>query len=187
MVGIQKILHETEERMKKTIEAVTREFNTIRTGRANPSVVEHLKISYYGALTPLRQLASISAPDARLIVIQPWDPSVVSEIEKAILKSDLGLTPMTDGKVIRLSIPQLSQERREELAKIIKKMAEDGRIALRTIRRDAKEQIEKDEKDKKVTEDDRFHSIDDLQKLIDKYIKKVDELLASKEAELKEV
>lgn len=187
MVGIQKILHETEDKMKKTIEAVAREFNTIRTGRANPSILEHLKITYYGALTPLKQIASISTPDARLIVIHPWDPTTVSEVEKAILKSDLGLTPLNDGKVIRLSIPQLSEERREELAKIIKKMAEDGHVSLRTIRRDAKEHIEKEEKDKKITEDEKFHGIDDLQKLTDRYVEKVDKILADKEAELKEV
>lgn len=180
------ILHGAEEKMKKALESVTREFSEIRTGRASPALVEGMHIDYYGTLTLLKQLASISAPDAHLLVIQPWDVSAIPEIEKAIMKSSLGITPSNDGKVIRLSVPQLSKERRQELAKVIHKMSEDGRISLRTIRRDAKEHLEKMEKDKLISEDDKFRGVDELQKQIDKYIAKVDEILKNKEKEVLE-
>lgn len=182
----KEILHNTEEKMKKAVESVTREFCEIRTGRASPSLVEGLHIDYYGAPTLLKQLASISVPDARLIVIQPWDPTVIGEIEKAILKSNLGINPSNDGKLIRLTIPPLSRERRQELAKVVNKMAEEGRVSLRTIRREAKESLEKLEKDKVIAEDDKFRGIDELQKLIDKYIAKIDETLKNKEKEITE-
>ncbi len=180
----REILHNVEEKMKKTIEAVTREFSEVRTGRAHPGLVEGMHIDYYGSPTLLKQLASISVPDAHLITIQPWDISIIGEIEKAILKSSLGVNPSNDGKLIRLSIPALSQERREELVKMVHKMAEEGRVSLRTIRRDAKEALEKLEKDKAISEDDKFRGIDELQKLIDKYTVKVDELLKVKEKEI---
>ncbi len=183
---IKEILHNTEEKMKKAFESVTREFAEIRTGRANPSLVEGLRIDYYGTPTLLKQLASISAPDVHLLIIQPWDVSAIPEIEKAIMKSNLGILPSNDGKVIRLSVPQLSQERREELAKVIHKMSEEGRIALRTIRRDAKEHVEKIEKDKLISEDDKFRGIDELQKHVDKYIAKIDEFSKNKEKEVLE-
>ncbi|MDD5568061.1 MAG: ribosome recycling factor [Candidatus Omnitrophica bacterium] len=182
----REILHSTEEKMKKAFESVTREFLEIRTGRASPALVEGLHIDYYGTPTLLKQLASISSADAHLLVIQPWDVSAIVEIEKAILKSNLGVNPSNDGKVVRLSFPQLSKERRQELAKEIHKMAENGRISLRTIRRDAKEHIEKLEKDKVIPEDDKFRSVDELQKLVDRYIGKVDELLRNKEKEVLE-
>jgi len=182
----REILHSTEDKMKKAFESVTREFLEIRTGRASPVLVEGLHIDYYGTPTLLKQLASISSADAHLLVIQPWDVSAIAEIEKAILKSNLGVNPSNDGKVIRLSFPQLSKERRQELAKEIHKMAENGRISLRTIRRDAKEHIEKLEKDKVIPEDDKFRSVDELQKLVDRYIGKVDELLKNKEKEVLE-
>jgi ribosome recycling factor len=182
----KELLHSTEEKLKKGIEAVSREFSEIRTGRASPHLVEGLHIDYYGTSTMLKQLASISVPDAHLITIQPWDPSVIAEVEKAILKSNLGITPSNDGKMIRLSIPPLSRERREELDKVVKKMAEDGRISLRTIRRDSKEALEKLQKDKLITEDDKFRGIDDLQKLVDKYIAKIEEILKAKEKEILE-
>ena len=175
-----------EDKMKKAFDSVIREFSEVRTGRANPLLVEGIYVDYYGTPTLLKQLASISAPDAHLLVIQPWDLSVIPEIEKAILKSNLGITPSNDGKVVRLSVPQLSKERRQELAKVIHKKAEDGRISLRTIRRDAKELLEKLEKDKAISEDDKFRSIDELQKQIDKYTAKVDELLKNKEKEVLE-
>lgn len=178
------IIYETEEKMKKAIDSVTREFSEVRTGRANPALVEGLHIDYYGAPTMLKQIASISIPDARLIVIQPWDISAIAEIEKTILKSNLGITPSTDGKVIRLSIPQLSKERREELAKLVKKMAEDGRISLRTIRREANETVKKLEDDKAIPEDERFKTQDAIQKITDKYIAKIEEILKEKEKEL---
>ena len=182
----KEILHNTEEKMKKALDAVTREFSEIRTGRASPHLVEGLHIDYYGTLTLLKQLASISVPDAHLITIQPWDATAVPAIEKAIMQSNLGMTPSNDGKVIRLSVPQLSKERRQELAKVVHKMTEEGRISMRTIRRDAKEMLEKLHKDKVITEDDKFRGIDELQKHVDKYIARVDELLISKEKEVLE-
>jgi ribosome recycling factor len=182
----KEILHNTEEKMKKTVESVAREFAEIRTGRASPSLVEGLHIDYYGTPTLLKQLASISVPDAHLIVIQPWDLTAIAEIEKAILKSNLGINPSNDGKLIRLSIPPLSKERRQELAKVVNKMSEEGRVSLRTIRRESKEALEKLEKDKVIPEDDKFRGIDELQKLVDKYIAKIDELLKNKEKEILE-
>ncbi|MFH1440704.1 MAG: ribosome recycling factor [Candidatus Omnitrophota bacterium] len=182
----KEVLNNTEEKMRKSIEAITRSFSEIRTGRANPSMVEGLHVDYYGTSTMLKQLASILVPDAHLLTIQPWDISVIPEIEKVIMKSNLGIIPSNDGKVIRLSVPQLSKERRQELAKVVHKMSEDGKVSLRTVRRDGKEQIEKLEKDKIITEDDKFKSIDLLQKLVDKYIAKTDEILKNKEKELAE-
>lgn len=182
----KEILYNSEEKMKKAIEAVSREFSEIRTGRASPALVEGLHIDYYGTPTLLKQLASISAPDVHLLVIQPWDPTAIVEIEKAIMKSNLGINPSNDGKVIRLVIPPLSKERRQELAKVIHNMAEEGRVSLRTIRREAKESLEKLEKDKVIPEDDKFRGIDELQKHVDKYIAKVDELLKNKEKEILE-
>jgi len=185
-MAIKETLHNTEEKMKKAFDSMNREFHEVRTGRASPSLVEGLHIDYYGTPTMLKQLAAISAPDAHLIVIQPWDPTVIVEIEKAIMKSNLGITPSNDGKVIRLAVPQLSKERRQELAKLIHKMSEDGRVSMRTIRRDAKEAVEKMEKDKIISEDDKFRGIDELQKVVDKYIAKIDELLRNKEKEVLE-
>jgi len=180
----RQIIQQTEEKMSKAIEAVAREFSEVRTGRAHPGLVEGLRIDYYGTPTLLKQLASISTPDAHLIVIQPWDPAAINEIEKAILKSNLGIMPSNDGKLIRLSVPQLSKERREELAKLIKKMAEDGRISLRTIRRDANEAIKKMQDDKIISEDERFRLQDEIQKITDKYINKIEEILKDKEKEI---
>jgi ribosome recycling factor len=185
-MGIRELLHQTEEKLKKALDAVAREFIEIRTGRASPGLVEGLHIDYYGTPALLKQLASITCPDAHLILIQPWDVSTVSEIEKAILRSNLGVVPSNDGKLIRISIPPLSRERRQELARIVHKMAEEGRISLRTIRRDAKESLEKLEKDKVISEDDKFRAIDELQKLVDRYISKTDELLSNKEKEILE-
>ncbi len=182
----KEILHNTEEKMKKAVDSVMREFSEIRTGRASPSLVEGLHINYYETPTLLKQLASISVPDAHLIVIQPWDITAIVEIEKAIMKSNLGVNPSNDGKLIRLSIPPLSKERRQELVKVVHKMAEEGRVSLRTIRREAKEALEKLEKDKVIPEDDKFRGIDELQKLVDKYIAKVDEILKNKEKEILE-
>jgi ribosome recycling factor len=185
-MAAKEILHNTEEKMKKAVESVARQFSEVRTGRAHPGLVEGLHIDYYGTLTLLKQLASISVPDAQLITIQPWDQTAIVEIEKAISKSSLGVNPSNDGKVIRLSIPPLSQDRRQELVKVVHKMAEEGRVSLRTIRRDAKEALEKLEKDKLVSEDDKFRGIDELQKMVDKYTVKVEELLKSKEKEVLE-
>lgn len=180
----REILHGAEEKMRKALESMTRQFHEVRTGRASPSMVEGLHVDYYGTPTMLKQLGSISAPDAHLIVIQPWDVTAIVEIEKAILKSNLGINPSNDGKVIRLSVPTLSKDRRQELAKSLHGMAEEGRVSLRTIRREAKEHVEKLEKDKIVSEDDKFRGIDELQKVVDKYIAKVDEILKAKEKEV---
>ncbi len=179
-------LHQAEEKMKKTIEAVSREFAEVRTGRASPHLVEGLHVDYYGTPTLLKQLASISVPDVHLISIQPWDPKAIPDIEKAIMKSSIGITPSNDGKVVRLAVPQLSKDRRAELVKVIHGMAEEGRISLRTVRRDAKEGLEKLHKDKLISEDDKFRAVDELQKLVDRYIVKVDELLKAKEKEVTE-
>jgi ribosome recycling factor len=177
-------LHSADEKMKKTIEAVNREFSEVRTGRAHPGLVEGLHVDYYGTPTLLKQLASITVPDAHLITIQPWDLSAIQEIEKAILKSNIGITPSNDGKLIRLTVPQLSHDRRQEMVKLVHKMSEEGRVSLRTIRRDAKEALEKLEKDKIIPEDDKFRGIDELQKSVDKYIAKIDKLLKAKEKEI---
>ena len=181
---IREIIHDTELKMKKTIEATHREFATVRTGRASSGLVEGIRVDYYGTATPLKQLAAISTPDAKLIVIQPWDKTAMAEIEKSILKSDIGITPTNDGKVIRLSIPSLTDERRAELDKILKKIAEDGRVSLRTARHTAIEHARKLEKDKLATEDERFKAQDEIQKLTDKYIKEIDNLLVAKEKEI---
>jgi ribosome recycling factor len=183
---MKEVLHNTEEKLKKAIEFVTRNFAEVRTGRANPTIVEGLHINYYDTPTMLKQLASISVPDAHMLLIQPWDPTAIAEIEKAILKSNLGIMPSNDGKVIRLAVPSLSKERRLELAKIVHKMAEDGRISLRTIRHESKALLEKLEKDKLITEDDKFRGIDEVQKLVDKYTARVDDILKSKEKEITE-
>lgn len=183
---VKDIIKEVEEKMKKALEAMQREFSEISTGRANPNMVEGLRIDCYGTPMLLKQLASITVSDARLILIQPWDTSIISEIEKAILKSNLGLNPANDSRVIRLTIPQLSKDRRQELAKTVRKLAEDGRVSFRTIRRDAKEAIDKLEKDKLIPEDEKFRGHEALQKIVDTYIQKVDQALAAKDKELAE-
>lgn len=183
----REIIRETETKMKKAQEATRRNFSEIRTGRANPHMVEGLHIDYFGTPTLLKTLAQITVPDARLIVIQPWDASVIPEIERAIQASNLGVAPFNDGKVIRLSIPQLTQERREELRKVVKTMAEDGRISLRTIRRDTNDAIKKLETDKAISEDDRFKSQEEVQKLTDKHMAELESILKEKEKELVEL
>ena len=177
---IKEIIRETEAKMKKSIEAAKREFAEVRTGRAHPGLIEGLHVDYFGTPTMIKELASISVPDPRTVVIQPWDPSVIPAIEKAIQNSNLGITPGNDGKVIRLNIPPLSQERRAELTKLVKEMAEKARISLRTIRRDANEKIKKDQANKAISEDESFRAQEEIQKLTDKYIKEIDRLLAEK-------
>jgi len=187
MTTTDQIKKDTEHKMKKTVEATQREFHTVRTGRAHTSLVEGVAVDYYGASTPLRQMANISTPEARLIVINPWDKGIIGDIERAIFKANLGLTPNNDGKVIRISVPQLTEERREELKKVLKQISENGKISLRTARRSANELIDKIEKEKKITEDDKFSSKDDIQKMITKYEKEVDKHLVDKEKEISEV
>lgn len=184
MATAKDVLRELEHKLKKTVEATSREFLTIRTGRAHSSLVEGVMVECYGTTMPIKQLATISTPEPRLIVIQPWDRSVLQDIEKAILKSELGITPTNDGKIIRISIPPLTQERREELKKVIKKISDDGKVSLRTARRVANEDIEKLERDKVITEDEKFKYKDEIQKLIDRYSEEIDNLLSAKEKEI---
>jgi len=170
--------------MKKTIEVVNKDFASLRAGRATPSLLEKILVQYYGTPTPINQLANVTVPEARLLVIQPWDKTSLPDIEKAILKSDLGITPASDGNVIRLAVPQLNQERRTELVKIIKKKAEEGRVAVRNLRRDANDSLKAQQKNGEVSEDDQRRLQDEVQKLTDKYIKEIDNLLATKEKEI---
>ncbi len=180
----QNVLRESEEKMKKTLDATNLSFASIRTGRANTGMVEHLRVDYYGALTPLKQMANITIPEPRLLVISPWDVSALKAIEKAVMDSDLGLTPVIDGKLIRLSIPALTRERREELVKIVHKLAEEGRVSLRSIRREANEKTKALAKEKKITEDESFKAEQDVQKLTDRYIQTIDQAQSAKEKEL---
>lgn len=183
-MGTKDVVTQTEALMKKAMESVVREFNEVRTGRAHPSLVEELHVDYYGTPTPIKQMAAVSSPDASSIVIQPWDPSALAEIEKALMNSKIGGTPNNDGKIIRLVIPPLSEERRKELAKVVKDMAEKGRVSLRTIRRDANDKITKMKKDNAISEDDSFKGQEDIQKLTDRFIKEVDTLLERKSKDL---
>ena len=171
---VKNFLKDIEASMRKAIEATKREFGELRSGRANPKMVEGIRVNYYGTPTLLKDISTISVPEARLLVINPWDPNAIKEIEKAILQSDLGITPIVDGKIIRLVVPPLSEERRLELIKLVKKIAEEGKISIRTIRRDAKEEIRRMEKDKKISEDDRYRGEEELQKLTDRYIKEIE-------------
>lgn len=184
---IDMIKQEAEEKMQKSIEALRRDFATIRTGKANPSLLDKVMVDYYGTPTPVNQLANISAPEARMLVVQPWDKSVVPNVEKAILKSDLGLNPSSDGTVIRLVLPQLTQETRKDLVKKVKKKAEDAKVAIRNIRRDANESLKAAEKNKEISEDENKNAQDDIQKLTDKYIAELDAVLDNKEKEIMEV
>ncbi|MCX7833190.1 MAG: ribosome recycling factor [Ignavibacteria bacterium] len=184
---IKDILKLAAEKMSKAVEHVNQEFNKIRTGKASISLLEGIKIDYYGTPTPLNQVGTLSTPDYHTIAIQPWDKTIINDIEKAILNSNLGLNPVNDGNIIRVPIPPLNEERRRELVKLVKKLAEDGRISIRNIRRDKIEKLKKTEKEEHISEDDRKHAEQELQKLTDKYIKEIDNLLAKKEKEIMEV
>ncbi|NLJ60575.1 MAG: ribosome recycling factor [Firmicutes bacterium] len=176
----------TEEKMKDVVEATRKEFASIRTGRANPALLDRVNVEAYGDVYPINQVASVSVPEPRLLVIQPWDRKLVSDIERAILKSDLALTPMSDGSVIRIPIPTLTEERRRELVKVARKVAEEMRIRIRNIRREAIDILREQEKNKEITEDDLRRGQDDIQKLTDAFIAEVDGLLETKEAEIME-
>jgi ribosome recycling factor len=184
---IDEVKADAENKMKKTIDALKRELVGIRTGHASPALIEPLKVDYYGTPTPLQQIATVAAPEARLLTIKPYDPSTLSAIEKAIHKSDLGLTPMNDGKIIRLSIPSLTEERRRELTKVVHKHAEEAHIALRNIRRDGLKDLEEMENEKMISEDQHFKGKEMLQELTDRYIALVDQVAKAKEAEIMEV
>jgi ribosome recycling factor len=183
---IKDIVKETAAKMLKALESVQREFMEVRTGRAHPGLIEGMHIDYYGTPTMIKTIASISIPDPKTIIIQPWDTNALVEIERAINTSKLGVSPIIDGKLVRLNIPPLSKERREELVKVVRDMAEHGRISLRTIRRDANERIKKVQGEGKVSEDDSFRGQEEIQKLTDKYIKDVDHVLEEKNKELAE-
>ncbi len=180
------IIKDANRRMDKAIEAFERDLAHVRTGRASAALLEGITVDYYGTSMPLNQVASISVPESRLITVQPWDNNILGDIEKAILASDLGLTPSNDGKIIRVSVPPLTEERRKELVKLIKKMAEDCRVAIRNVRRDAIEKLKAQKKDKAISEDEMYKLQDEVQKLTDKHIKQVEEVLAKKEKEIME-
>jgi ribosome recycling factor len=184
---IDEILEDMDDRMGKAVEALKREYSRLRTGRASVSLLDGIKVSYYDTPTPLNQMASLAVPESRLIVIQPWDKTAIGEIEKAILKSELGLTPINDGKVIRIAIPALTEERRKELVKVARKMAEDNKVAVRNIRRDANDMLKNLKKEKEITEDELYRSQEEVQKKTDQFISQVDDLCTVKEKEILEI
>lgn len=183
---IEDTLQETKERMAKTITDLENELKRVRTGRASLSLLDGIRVDYYGTQTQLNQMASLSVPESRLIVIQPWDVSAIKDIEKAILKSDLGLTPSSDGKLIRISIPPLTEERRKELVKVVSKMCEEHKIAVRNIRRDSNELLKGFKKDGDISEDDAFKGQDSVQKITDGFVSRIDEIYKDKEKEILE-
>ncbi len=181
---MQAVIKEAETRMQGAVDTLGREFAGVRTGRATTGLLEGIRVDYYGTPTPVPQVASLSVPDPKTLLIQPWDASLLPQIEKAIMKSDLGLTPANDGKVIRLVMPPLTEERRKQLAKVVGKLAEDARVAIRNIRHEANKKLKAMEKDKKISEDDGRRGQEQVQKITDKFIQRVDELLKKKEQEI---
>ena len=179
--------NELKSKSEKSLDALRKELNRVRTGRASLALLDGVRVNYYGVPTPLAQVASLSVPESRTITIQPWDSKMTGEIEKAIQKSDLGLTPLNDGKTVRINIPPLTEERRKELVKVIRRMEEECKVALRNLRRDANEQLKGAKKDKSISEDDQFKFQDEVQKLIDKSIEKGEEIVKSKEKEILEI
>jgi ribosome recycling factor len=183
----QEIRKRTNEKMSGALEALKKEFASVRTGRASLGLLDGMTVDYYGTITPLQQLASLSVPESRQIAIQPWEQRLIPEIEKAIMKSDLGLTPMNDGKTIRINIPVLTEERRKQLVKVVRKRAEESKVAIRNIRRDSNEELKKLEKEQHISEDEVKKEQEEIQKVTDSFIKKVDEILVHKEKEIMEV
>jgi len=183
----KELLHETEEKMKRAIENLRKEFSNVRAGRATPAMLERVTVDYYGTPTPVNQVANVSSPEPRMLIIQPWEKKMLAAIEKSILKSDLGLTPNNDGNTIRLNIPQLTQQRRTELVKTTKKIAEEAKVAVRNLRRDSNDVLKKLEKDKTISEDENKRAQEEIQKLTDKYVKEVDRAAEHKEKEIMEV
>jgi len=183
----EEIYFQAEEKMKKTIENIRYELNKFRTGKASATILDGVKVNYYGSIVPLKQAANISVPEARLITIQAWDKTMINEIERAILKSDLGVTPMSDGNIIRLPIPQLTEERRLNLVKQAKRLGEDTKVSIRNSRREANEKIKKLEKNHDISEDDSHDTQNEIQKLTDEYVSKIDEILKKKETEIMEI
>lgn len=187
MESLDDVLLESEDKMEKSVEFLHHELSGLRTGKASPSMVENITVDYYGAQTRVREIANISTPEARLLVISPYDPSSLGSIEKAILAANIGITPMNDGRVIRVPVPELSEERRKDLVKVAKKLAEDARVAIRNVRRDANEAIKTLQKNSLVTEDERDGGLEDIQKTTDRMIKKIDDMLAVKEKDVMQV
>ena len=183
----EKILKDIEAKMEKTLSSLKTDFNKVRTGRASLSLFDDIRVDYYGTSTPLNQVATLSVPEPRLITIQPWDTTITAELEKAILKSELGVTPVGDGKIIRINIPRLTEERRKELVKVVKKMAEGAKVAVRNIRREANDQLKGLEKNKKISQDQLHQWMDKVQKATDQLIEKVDGVLATQEKEILEI
>ncbi len=183
---IEDIYKETRDNMGKSVEALKREFTRVRTGRASLSILDGIRVDYYGTPTPLNQMATLAVPESRLITIQPWDVSVIKEIEKSLLKSDLGLTPSSDGKIIRIAIPPLTEERRKELVKVVNKMCEDHKIAVRSIRRDSNEMLKELKKEGDISEDEAFKAQDQIQKITDDHISLIDQTTKAKEKEILE-
>ena len=183
---IESIYEETKERMGKSMAALKNELKRIRTGRASQSLLDGIKVDYYGTLTPINQMASIAVPESRLITIQPWDVSIINNIEKAVFKSDLGLTPANDGKIIRIAIPPLTEERRKELVKVVSKISEDYKVAIRNIRRDSNELLKGLKKDGDISEDESFKAQDQIQKITDAHIRQIDTVYQEKEKEILE-
>ncbi|MFB1049542.1 ribosome recycling factor [Paraliobacillus sp. JSM ZJ581] len=184
---MSQVIKEAKEKMSQAVQSFSKQLATVRAGRANPALLNSVFVDYYGAATPLNQLSTISVPEARLLLITPFDKSSISEIEKAIQKADLGLSPSSDGNVVRINIPALTEERRKELVKVVGKYAEESKIQIRNIRRDANDQLKKDQKNGDLTEDDLRSFQDDVQKETDKYISEIDSLVKDKEAEIMEV
>jgi ribosome recycling factor len=183
----KEILQQLEDKMKKTVELMARDLSTLRAGRATPALLDRISIEYYGTPTPISQVATISVPEPRLLVIQPWERNLVPQIEKAILKSDLGVTPSSDGYLIRISIPSLTQDKRKELVKVIQKKAEEVRVIVRNLRRDGNDQVKAAEKKGDTSEDEARHGLEDIQKKTDKYIKQVDQVAEAKQKEIMEL
>jgi ribosome recycling factor len=183
---IESIYEETRESMEKSVGALEKDLKRLRTGRASLSILDGIKVNYYGTMTPLNQMATLAVPESRLITIQPWDISVIKDIEKALLKSDLGLTPSNDGKIIRIAIPPLTEERRKELVKVVHKMCEDYKVSLRNIRRDSNELLKSMKKDSEISEDDLYKAQDQVQKITDEQIKLIDVCFKDKEKEILE-
>ncbi|MDD3991495.1 MAG: ribosome recycling factor [Desulfobacterales bacterium] len=183
---IDELHQDTQERMEKTLAALKHELNRVRTGRASLSLLDGIRVDYYGTPTPLNQMASLSIPESRLIVIQPWDTSAIKDIEKALLKSDLGLTPSSDGKVVRIAIPPLTEERRKQLVKVVYKIGEDHKVAVRNIRRDGNEMLKSFKKDGDISEDEAFKAQEEIQKITDTFIGRIDDTVKAKEKEILE-
>lgn len=187
IVGMKELIKEIQKKMTKAIEVLEKDFSTVRTGRANPAILDNINVDYYGTPTALNQVGNISVPDPQMITIAPWEKNLLPEIEKAILRSDLGMTPQNDGNIIRLPIPPLNEERRKELVKKVRKMSEESKIAIRNVRRDGNDSLKKMEKNKEISQDDEKQSLEEIQKVTDQQIKRVDGLTKEKEQELMEV